>query len=182
MRRRSGVEVMKRVMIDTIIMIRFMPRFLQDGELRLRPVRFWDGLFLSKIRSGTILPDRQELPAFGSWLSNWWWLKKTFSFSYRIELGVERIGFVGIYDLTSAETVEMALVIFDERHRRFGYGSRVFRIVAQAVKKHRIADRILVRIESGNRGSTAFWQRNGLREVSYSGGIRVMTIKLSGLG
>ena len=108
-------------------------------------------------------------------------MKKTFSFSYRIKLGVERIGFVGIYELTSGETVEMALVIFDERYRRLGYGSRVFRIVAQAVKKHRIADTIVVRVESGNSGSTAFWQRNGLREVADSGGIKVMCINLSGL-
>jgi len=172
---------MKRVMMDTIITIRFMPRFLQDGELRLRPVRWWNALFLSRIRSGTTLPERRELPGLGSWLSYWWWMKKTFSFSYCIELGVEPIGFVGIYDLTSAETVEMALVIFDERHRRFGHGSRVFRIVAQAVKKQRIANRILVRVESRNSGSIAFWQRNGFGEVADSGGIKLMSVDLSGL-
>ena len=181
MGRRSGADVTKRDMMDTVVMIRFMPRFLQDGELRLRPVRFWDGLFLSKIRSRTILQDGQKLPAFGSWLSEWWWLKKTFSFSYQIELGMECIGFVGICDLIPGETGEMALVIFDERHRRFGYGSRVFHIVAQAMKKYRVADRIVVRVEGRKSGSTAFWQRNGLREVADSGGIKVMSRNLSGM-
>jgi RimJ/RimL family protein N-acetyltransferase len=178
MRKRSGAKVTKHFIMDTIAMIRFMPRFLQDGELRLRPMRFWDGLFLSKIRSGATLQNGQELQVFGLWLSNWWRLKKTFSFSYRIELGAEQIGFVGIYDLIPGETGEVALVIFDERHRRFGYGSRVFRIVAQALKKHRIVDRITVRVESGNSGSIAFWQKNGFREVAESGGIKVMSRNL----
>jgi len=94
---------------------------------------------------------------------------------------MECIGFVGICDLISCETGEMALVIFDERHRRFGYGSRVFHIVAQAMKKYRVADRIVVRVVCGNSGTIAFWERNGFREVADSGGIKVMSRNLSGL-
>jgi RimJ/RimL family protein N-acetyltransferase len=97
-----------------------------------------------------------------------------------IECGSKRIGFIGLYDLRLGESAEMTLVIFDKNIRRHGYGSRVFRIFTQNLKKISLLKRIMVRVKTDNSISTSFWQKLGFRELHVADGIKTMFIDLNG--
>jgi RimJ/RimL family protein N-acetyltransferase len=158
-----------------------MPRCMKDNNFKLRVFGIFDVPFLCEG-----LRDKEILTANGlskqissSWLSVWWWIKKTFAIIYCIECDSKRIGFISLYDLRLDKSAEMTLVIFDKNIRRHGYGSRAFRIFTQNLKKKSIVERIMVRVKTDNSISASFWHKLGFKELHVTNGIKTMFIDLN---
>lgn len=159
-----------------------MPRCMNDNNIKLRALGVSDVYFLCEgLKDKEIMAvSGLSKPMFLSWLSVWWWAKKTFKIIYCIECDSKRIGFIGLYDLRLGKSAEMTLVIFDKNIRRHGYGSRAFRIFTQNLKKNSIIERIMIRVKTDNSISASFWQKLGFRELLAANGIKTMFIDLNG--
>ena len=136
-----------------------IPRYIEYAQIGLRQLRFSDIPFLCDgLRDKEILATNGlSKQIFSSWLSVWWWVKKTFTLIYCIKCDSKRIGFIGLYNLKLGKSAEMTLVIFDRDMRRVGYGSKAFNIFAQNLKKHSIAEKIIVKVRIDNNISISFW-------------------------
>jgi len=145
-----------------------IPRHIEDGHIGLRLLRFSDVSFLcNKLRDKDILATNGLSKTISSsWLSVWWWIKKTFTLVYCIKCDSKRIGFIGLYKLKLGKSAEMTLVIFDKDMRRIGYGSRAFTIFTKYLKDHYIVKKMVVRIKTDNLISISFWKKLGFREIS----------------
>ncbi len=155
---------------------------MNDNNIKLRALGVSDVYFLCEgLKDKEIMAvSGLSKPMFLSWLSVWWWAKKTFKIIYCIECDSKRIGFIGLYDLRLGKSAEMTLVIFDKNIRRHGYGSRAFRIFTQNLKKNSIIERIMIRVKTDNSISASFWQKLGFRELLAANGIKTMFIDLNG--
>jgi RimJ/RimL family protein N-acetyltransferase len=153
-----------------------------DNSIKPRAFGISDVPFLCEgLRDKEILAfSGLSKPVFLSWLSLWWWIKKTFKIVYCIECDSKRIGFIGLYDLSLGKSAEMTLVIFDKNIRRHGYGGRAFRIFSRNLKKISLIERIIVRVKTDNSISASFWQKLGFRELHVANGIKTMFIDLNG--
>ncbi|MGB9716225.1 MAG: hypothetical protein ACPL1G_07450 [Thermodesulfovibrionales bacterium] len=58
-----------------------IPRFMEDKGIRLRPLRFVDAKFLSQGFKNEynlfLFTDFRHKTLIPTWLSFWWWMKKT---------------------------------------------------------------------------------------------------------
>jgi RimJ/RimL family protein N-acetyltransferase len=157
-----------------------IPRHIEYAEIGLRQLRFsdipfvFDGLRDKEILATNGLSKQTSL----SWLSVWWWIKKTFPLIYCIKCDTRRIGFIALYNLKLGESAEMTLVILDKKMRRLGYGSKVFITFANYLKVHYIVKKIVVRIKTDNLISIAFWQKLGFRELNVVNDILILHINL----
>ena len=151
-------------------------RHIEYAQIGLRQLRFSDIPFLCDgLRDKEILATNGLSKQISlSWLSVWWWIKKTFTLIYCINCDSKRIGFIGLYNLKLGKSSEMTLVIFDKDMRRVGYGSKAFNIFAQNLKKHSIAEKIIVKVRIDNNISISFWQKLGFKELNKINGIQTM--------
>jgi ribosomal protein S18 acetylase RimI-like enzyme len=158
-----------------------IPRHIEYAQIGLRQLRFSDIPFLCDgLRDKEILATNGLSKQISlSWLSVWWWIKKTFTLIYCIKCDSKRIGFIGLYNLKLGKSAEMTLVIFDKDMRRAGYGSKAFNIFAQNLKKHSIAEKIIVKVRIDNNISISFWQKLGFKELNKINGIQTMCINLN---
>jgi len=161
-----------------------IPGYVKDGHLGLRRLRIFDGPFIRDI-----LMDRDILKSGGlskpiskSWFFVWWWIKKTFEPAYCVEFDSKRIGFIGLYDLKLGKSAEMTLVIYEKNCRRMGYGTRTFHILAQALRRYNLIEKIVVKVREDNHASISFWTGLGFEDVHSLGGIRVMSLDIKGFG
>ena len=158
-----------------------IPYAISNNNIKLRRLRFSDIPFLDEglKHQGISLSHKLNKIEFFSWLYVWWWITKTFTLIYCIESNSIRIGFIGFYNLNLGKSAELTLVIFKTENRRHGYGSRAFGLLARYLKDHHIINKIIVRIETDNVISLAFWQKLGFRKVSISHDIATMHIDLN---
>ena len=170
--------------IQSAISISFgaIPRYMEDGNIKLRPLRIADCPLI-----GNRLRNRDNFTANGlsgpilqSWFSVWWWLKRRYALLRCIEINSECIGFIGLYNLNTDKSAEMTLVIFDDKNRRAGYGTKAFNLFAQVIKKYFL--KIIVRVRTDNYASIAFWSKLGFEERSGLNGIKVMSMDLKSDG
>jgi RimJ/RimL family protein N-acetyltransferase len=167
--------LLKNILYATI------PRYIEDGNMRLRLLSLFDAPFLcdgfrsQEISAASGFRNTQAL----SWLSVWWWIKKTFAIVYCIEIDSERIGFIGLYNLQPGESAETTLVIFDKAMRRHGYGSRAFNLFLQTIKGKSLVEMIIVKVKADNHISASFWHRRGFKEISRKNDIQTMHIDLN---
>ncbi|HXX57363.1 MAG TPA: GNAT family N-acetyltransferase [Thermodesulfovibrionales bacterium] len=152
------------------------PRKMNDAGISLRPLRLRDCPFLQRnLRDADILSaDGLELPATRSWVSLWWWLKKTYALSFVIRLDSRRIGFIGICNLMLGESAEMSLVICGRTERHRGYGSRAFSLIEENLNRHHLTEKILVRVRRDNHEALSFWRKCGFQGLPGSGNTLVM--------
>jgi RimJ/RimL family protein N-acetyltransferase len=157
-----------------------VPRCMKDDKFKLRAFRISDIPFLCDgLKDKWILTtDGLSKQISLSWLSVWWWIKKTFTFIYCIICDSKRIGFIGLYNLKPRESAEMTLVILDQNERRIGHGTRAFRIFTQTLKKCNLIEKIIVKVKEDNHTSIAFWRKLGFEDMHSLDGIRVMSIDL----
>jgi len=155
-----------------------IPRYMEDGNLRLRPLRMSDGPFILKgLNEGAILKaSGLSRPIASSWFFAWWWIKNTFVPVYCIACNSKRIGFIGLYNLIPGESAEVSLAIFDNCFRRRGYGTRAFVLLMQEMKRHGVVKDLIVKIRIENRAALLFWGKLGFVEADICDGIINMSI------
>ncbi|MBI5025986.1 MAG: GNAT family N-acetyltransferase [Nitrospirae bacterium] len=157
-----------------------IPRFIEDGSIRLRPLRVFDGPFLmgGLKDEDILLANGLNKPIASSWFFIWWWIKKTFMPAYCIECASGRMGFIGLYNLMIGKSAEMSLVIFDRNNRRMGYGTRAFKLFAKSLQRHSVVERILIKIKADNPIALSFWKKLGFVETGILDDIISMSIGL----
>ena len=144
------------------------PRFIEDGNIRLRPLSIFDSRFISNgLRDEVILKaNGLNKPMNLSRFSMWWWIRKTFVLAYCIELASEPIGFIGLYNLKPGESAEISLVIFDKTFRRHGYGARAFNLIAQSMHRHSVIEKIFIKVKTDNHDALLFWRKLGFLKIN----------------
>lgn len=147
-----------------------LPAYMHGDRIRLRRLRLLDGLFIS---NG--LRDQAMLTANGlskrinlSWLSLWWWMRKTYNCIFCIEVDSRRIGFVGLYNLIPGKSAQISLVIFDEMFRKRGYGTEAFRLLSHHAQECSLVKEIHAKVATENCGALRFWEKAGFLEVKTS--------------
>ncbi len=165
--------------MKTIIAVA-IPRKLSGEIVRLRPVRFSDRRFIcAMFRDAAVVgASGRYLPPGCSWLSLWWWMRKTFSPAWCIEHDAGPVGLIGVYNLCLGESAEMTLVIAEKRDSRQGYGTAAFRLVASAFSSCHAVDRIFVRTRTDNDAAVSFWKKLGFAEEAQSRGARVLSLEM----
>jgi RimJ/RimL family protein N-acetyltransferase len=141
---------------------------MKDDNLSLRPLRIFDGHFIHKALKDEICLKANGLnrPTYSSWFSVWWWIKKTYSYSFCIELDSRPVGFIGLYNLALGKSADISLLIFDETLRRQGYGTRSFKLFAKTLLKHSVVENIFVTVKTDNHKALSFWKKLGFSETS----------------
>ncbi len=159
-----------------------IPKYLEEGNIRMRPMSIFDGPFMSAGLKNIDISGAGSPPdsVLKSWFSAWWWLKKTYVFLSCIEVDSSCIGFIGLYDLKPDRSAGMTLVIFDRKNRRIGYGTRVFTLLARNLDRFRL--KIQVKIKADNAASISFWEKLGFEEMCKLKDIKVLHMDLKSDG
>jgi RimJ/RimL family protein N-acetyltransferase len=157
---------------------------MKDRDLRLRPLRIFDGPFMSRmLREEAILrANGSSNPISSWWWVVWWWMRRRFVLAFCVECDSRRIGFVGLHDLRLGEVVEASMVLFDKDARRLGYGGRVAALLLESLKKYSIAERVIARVKADNYVSLSFVGKLGFVETSTSDDIVTLSLDLKSLG
>ncbi|TSA12804.1 MAG: N-acetyltransferase [Deltaproteobacteria bacterium] len=157
-----------------------IPGYMEDGNLRLRPLRMSDGPFILRgLNDGAILKaSGLSRPIVSPWFFAWWWIKKTFMPAYCIECASGRIGFISLYNLILGKSAEMTLVIFDRNNRRMGYGTRAFKLCAQGMQRHSVVKEIFVKVKADNHSALSFWRKLGFVEAGIINGLITLSMGL----
>jgi len=104
----------------------------------------------------------------------WWWIRKTFIFSYCILVNGRRAGFIGLHNVQPCASAEMSLALFEKDMRRKGHGSGAFHLLVRDLQKHQLAKKIVVRVASDNFISLSFWKKLGFEEVKKNDGAIIL--------
>ena len=154
---------------------------MSDDNIKLRPLKIFDGHFIHRA-----LKDEIGLKANGlnrltnsSWFSVWWWIKKTYSYSFCIEMDSRPIGFIGLYNLVLGKSADISLLIFDETLRWQGYGTRSFKLFARSLRRHSVVENIFVTVKTDNHKALSFWKKLGFSETSMVNDIINMSMDLN---
>ena len=144
-----------------------IPVDMEDHNIRLRRLRFSDGLFIMNGLKDEVILNASGLsrPIHTSWFSLWWWIKKTFIPAYCIECDSKPIGFIGLYDLKIGESTEISLAIFDNSFRRRGYGTRAFKLLALHLQRHSVVRKVRAKVMRDNHHAISFWRRAGFTKT-----------------
>ena len=156
-------------------------RYMRDDNLMLRPLRFFDGPFISNglKDEGALKSNGLSKPVDSSWFFVWWWIKKTYSCSFCIELDSRPIGFIGLYNLIPGNSAEISLVIFDKSLRGQGYGTRTFKLLAQSLQRHSVVREIWAGVTTDNHSALSFWKKLGFVEINTLDDINSMSVDLN---
>lgn len=147
----------------------------------MRPLSIFDGPFIRRELGSTdvLKANGMDGPPSASWLALWWWFRKTYTLPYCIEVGSERIGFLGLFNIDPGESAELSLVIFSGEERRLGYGTTAFRLLTESLRRCILVERIVVRVKADNHAALSFWSKLGFRESGNEKDIRIMSAKRS---
>lgn len=158
-----------------------IPATIEDGNLRLRPLRLSDGAFLKSGFSGEggFLATGLSSPVSAPAGTVRRWINRTYDLAWCIEIDSRPAGFAGIFRLRPAGSAEASLVIFDVTLRGRGYGRRAFSMIAGTLARHAGVRRLAVNVLEENRGALLFWEKMGFRRVSGGDGICGMELCLS---
>ncbi len=142
-------------------------RPLREGNIILRPARIFDAPFLHYGFASRDFLSANGLsrPIASSWLTTWWWIRRTFVFAYCIVVDGNRAGFLGMHSLRPGESAELSLSIFEEELRRKGHGSRSFHIFLRNLEKRSLIKMLLVRVRKDNFMALSFWKKLGFGEL-----------------
>ena len=148
-------------------------RHMRDDNLKLRPLKISDGhLISSGLRDKMVLKaNGLSKPVDSSWFFVRWWIKKTYSFFFCIELDSRLIGFIGLYNLMPGKSAEISLVIFDKTFRRRGYGTRAFKLLALCAQRYSLVKEIGAKVKTDNHGALSFWEKLGFVKISIIDGL-----------
>ena len=153
------------------MLIAKVPRTIHKGDLTLRPLRVWDGPFLSRMlmKDDILRSCGLSRPLEMPWFSFYRRLKAMFPLAYRIEYASEAIGFIGLCNLRPDQSAEMSLMIFKYSCRRMGLGTTAFRLLSAALEGNHLVRRWVVSVRRDNAPAYAFWRKLGFEEVWQDG-------------
>lgn len=159
----------------------FIPAFMEDGIIRLRPIRIGDGAFM---KSGFNRPESLRAyglssPVFSSGFAVRRWIKRTYDAAWCVEIDSQPAGFAGVYRLNPGESAEVSLMVFDGKLRRCGYGSMVFRMISEMLVMRTGVEKLTVSVLDENRAALSFWSKVGFRAAGCNEGVRRMELDLS---
>jgi len=156
---------------EQLMFLARIPSILEEGDIRLRFPRPGDGpILMGGLQNSGLFP-RKYFSRYRhfSGLAARRWARKTFVFSYIIEVGPRPIGLAGFRKITPGESAEMALLIFSERDRRCGYGGRTVALCIDALKRSFSLKRLVAEVEHENIASLSFLKKIGFIEVPRAG-------------
>ncbi|NOZ25930.1 MAG: GNAT family N-acetyltransferase [Nitrospirae bacterium] len=156
-----------------------MPRYMKDGDLRLRPLRIFDTGYVFRELLKDVTPGK---PVCLPRLFTWWWIRKRFTCSFCIEVGSRPAGFIGLYNMKLGRSAEITLAISDGAMRRRGYGTRAFRLLERSLREYSVVQMIYARVEADNRTALKFWRSLGFEDLGSMEGITAMSLDLRGGG
>jgi len=160
------------------MLIAKVPRTIHKGDLTLRPLRIWDGPFLSRMlmKDDILRYCGLSRPLEIPWFSFYRQLKAMFPLAYRIEYESEAMGFIGLCNLRPDQSAEMSLMIFKSSCRRMGLGTTAFRLLSAALEGNHLVRRWVVSVRRDNAPAYAFWRKLGFEEVWRDGETVRMTL------
>lgn len=154
-----------------------IPRIIKGSSVTLRRLSIFDGPYLKNaLRDDDILKSIGFRPRFKSWLSLWWWFKRTYCCPYCIKMDSRRIGFIGLYNFLPDKSVKVSLVIFHKEDRRHGYGTSAFRMLKQIIQQSHFFKKLIVNVKEDNYPSKEFWKKIGFKEIESKGGFLEMSL------
>lgn len=147
-------------------------------RIGLRPARFSDASFFFEVlgQAEILRTSCAEKPLTQSRFLLWWWLRRRYASLYCIEADSKLIGFIGLYNLRE-DSGDITLVIFNEKDRRLGYGTRAFTLFVQGLPSY-FPKRMFVSVAKDNHPSLSFWRRLGFRESADRDHIMIMCADL----
>jgi len=157
-------KLYSKILSGFSVLCMYIPRNMWDGNIQLRPFRFRDRHVIGDgLRDEEVFSRRATTdPILKSYLSVWWWLRRTYAVLYCIEADSVCIGFIGLYNLQPDRSTELSLVIFDRKNRRLGYGTKAFNLLARNLDRYRM--KLRVRIDPENTASISFCKKLGFEE------------------
>ncbi|HXX81665.1 MAG TPA: GNAT family N-acetyltransferase [Thermodesulfovibrionales bacterium] len=160
-----------------------IPRYMDDGRVRLRPLRISDiAIIHDDLQNGDILKTiGLTRPLTGSWIYFWWWVRKTLMFRYAIEADSRLVGLMGLYHVLPGNSTELTLVVAEEKSRRLGYGSRAFILITQALKKYSSVEQLIVKVKQDNNAACSFWSKLGFKHLHDENSFHVMSFMVKSL-
>ncbi len=153
-----------------------VPSILEEGDIRLRFPKPGDGpVLMGGLQNSGLFP-RKHFSRYRhfSGLAARRWARKTFVFSYIIEVGPRPIGLAGFQEVMPGESAIMTLLIFSDADRRCGYGSRSVALCIDALKRSFSLKRLVAEVEHENIASLSFLKKIGFIEVPRAGDGRVV--------
>ncbi|MEJ2683535.1 MAG: GNAT family N-acetyltransferase [Candidatus Sulfobium sp.] len=158
-----------------------IPALMEDGNVRLRPLRIGDGAFLKSgfNRQESLRACGLSSPVSSSGAAIRRWIKGTYDVAWCIEIDSRPAGFAGIYRLRPGESAEASLMVFDGKLRRRGYGSRVFRMVSEMLVMRTGVKKLTVSVLKENQAALSFWGKMGFEGASCNDGVCSMELDLS---
>lgn len=157
-----------------------IPATLEDGNIRLRPLRVSDAAFLK-----TGFGGEESLKANGlcsplslSGNAVRRWIKRTYDLAWCIEIDLQPAGFAGVLNLRPGESAEASLIVFRRELRRRGHGGRVFRMIAETLARKTGVKRFVVRVRADNRAALSFWRKTGFEYTGCDNGTSTMAFDL----
>lgn len=153
-----------KILSSFSVLCMYLPGSMGDGNIRLRPFRFCDRHVIGDgLRDEEVFSPRATTGLIlKSYLSVWWWLRRTYAVLYCIEADSVCIGFIGLYNLQPDRSAELSLVILDRKNRRLGYGTKAFNLLARTLDRYRM--KLNVRIKPENTASLSFCKKMGFEE------------------
>jgi ribosomal protein S18 acetylase RimI-like enzyme len=160
------------------MLVTALPRYIHDGDILLRPMRVWDGPFVSIIlQRGDILKSSGVRKLRTTpWFLLYLWLRRTFFAAYCIERNARTIGFIGIYNLVPGRSAEISLAIFDPADRRKRAGSRACQALCRSFFSSALGNTLIARVRNDNAAARGFWSRLGFETTHRDGDVLVMEL------
>jgi len=160
------------------IIITSLPRYINDGDIILRPVRISDKPSISKIleRNDILKSSGVTRLRTTPWFLLYRWLRRTFFAAYCIERNARTIGFIGIYNLVPDKSAEISLAIFDPADRMKRTGSRAFQVFCKSYFSSAPGNTLIARVRNDNEVARSFWARLGFVTTGRDGDVLVMEL------
>lgn len=161
------------------MLITRVPLSLKDGDLKLRPFRVTDGLYLSRLlaQEDILNSSSVDIPRKPLWFLLYWWIRRTFPVAYCVERQAKVIGFIGLYNLAAGRSSEITLVLFDPVFRRRGFGTLAFNLLSRNSFTKAFANTFIARVRKDNEPALFFWRKLGFKTVRSDKDTMVMELR-----
>ncbi len=104
-------------------------------------------------------------------------LSRIFRWIYLITRDEKAVGMLGAYSWEPRGHAFLTMVIWDERDRRRGTGSRAVSLAVRELSARKLCRSFFVEVKKANPGAVRFWERNGFEVTGRNGEILTMSLQ-----